>query len=224
MLKVFIVDHGVVAQTDDGLGAAAKRWLGLICWEAVSVQEATATFAELKQWVRAHANPNRTKLLVFLEGVWIKRVRLLACLHAGSPTGALKGTYNEVYNFMLKTQLGKRGAGSLVSLAEAVAAVAKTSVSLSVVHGPHRCSSTPSLQCIAAATLGRCSSSLLQHIPSASGTTPDALCHLPLMNVSHSPAPPRTPRRTRGRSWTPSARRTASGRTTRRAESGCLAS
>ena len=167
VLKVFITDYAAKCPADDELGRIAKAWLGLIVWESVSVVEAEVTFAELMAHVRAHPNGNKDVLATFLEDVWTSRRRLLACHRAGSPVGSLKGTYNEVYNYMVKNQIGKKGAGRLIVLADAVAAVSKTSVS-----SPHR---TPAIFATLRVSHGPCQPRAV----SATG------------RVSHGPCQPR---------------------------------
>ena len=128
VLKVFIVDYSSKCGADDELGRVAKAWLSKIVWESVSVTEAEVTYTELMAYVDGHTDGNRDLMATFLEEVWRGRARLLACLRAGSPVGSLKGTYNEVFNYMVKNQIGSRGAGRLVVLADALVAVSKSSV------------------------------------------------------------------------------------------------
>ena len=127
VLKVFIVDYSSKCGADDELGRVAKAWLSKIVWESVSVTEAEVTYTELMAYVDRHTDGNRDLVATFLEEVWRGRARLLACLRAGSPVGSLKGTYDEVCNCVVKNQVGSRGAGRLVVLADALVAASKSS-------------------------------------------------------------------------------------------------
>ena len=129
VLKLCLQTYASAATKDDGLGEQGLAWFSLIIWSSVSTFEANQAYAELLDWVTEHPSGNTDTFMVFLTTAWGRRAKLMLCARADSPVGDTKGTYNEVYNYTIKSWIGPKGAAGLAILARALQASSQAAVS-----------------------------------------------------------------------------------------------